>query len=230
MTGGIRIKVCGITTLVDAEAADAAGADFLGFNFYPKSPRFVSLSQWRAMAPRLPPRKKVVIAVAPPPDDLKSWLDAGFDAFQIHFPIATPTAMIGAWSQTVGPERLWIAPKLPPGSTLPPELLLHARTVMWDTYASDSFGGTGKTGDWAGFRAARADHPEHTWLLAGGLSADNVAAALAATGAKFLDVNSGVETAPGIKDPAKLGAFFEAVRAAVAGSGVRSRGAGIRNQ
>jgi phosphoribosylanthranilate isomerase len=214
MTGGIRIKVCGITTLVDAEAADASGADFLGFIFYPKSPRFVSLAQWQAMAPRLPPRKKVAVSVAPSVDDLKAWADAGFDAFQIHFPIATPTAMVGEWAQTVGPERLWIAPKIPPGTALPPELLLHARTVLWDTYVSDGYGGTGKIGDWAGFRAARDEHPNLAWVLAGGLVPENVGDALAATGAKLLDVNSGVEAAPGIKDPAKLTAFFAAVRAA----------------
>lgn len=213
MIAGIRVKVCGLTTLVDAEAADAAGADFFGFIFYPKSSRFVSLLQWRAMAPRLPPRKKVAVAVAPSVEDLKLWLDAGFDAFQVHFPVATPTAMVARWSEAVGPERLWIAPKLPPRTPLPPELLLHARTVLWDTYASEGYGGTGKTGDWSGFREARDEHPEHTWILAGGLAASNVAAALDETGARVLDVNSGVEAAPGIKDPAKLAAFFSAVRA-----------------
>ena len=214
MIAGIRIKVCGLTTLVDADAADAAGADFLGFIFYPQSPRFISLAQWRAMAPRLPPRKKVAVAVAPAIDDLHAWLDAGFDAVQIHFPVATPTAMVAKWAEVVGPERLWIAPQMPPGTAFPPEFLLHARTVLWDTYVSEGYGGSGKTGDWAGFRAAHDEHPKATWILAGGLSAENVSAALAASGAKLLDVNSGVEAAPGIKDPGKLAAFFAALRSA----------------
>lgn len=58
MIAGIRFKVCGLTSLVDAEAADAVGADYLGFILHPKSPRYVSLAQFEAMAPRLPPRKK----------------------------------------------------------------------------------------------------------------------------------------------------------------------------
>jgi phosphoribosylanthranilate isomerase len=212
MIGGIRIKVCGLTTLVDAEAADAAGADYLGFIFYPKSPRYVSLAQWRAMAPRLPARKKVAVSVAPTIDDLREWAEAGFDAFQIHFPVATPTAMIGKWAEVVGADRLWIAPKMPPGSEFPPELLLHARTVLWDTYSADGYGGTGRTGDWKRFRRMREEHPATTWVLAGGLTAANVRHALATTGARMLDVNSGVEAAPGIKDAAKLQAFTAAIR------------------
>jgi phosphoribosylanthranilate isomerase len=214
MIAGIRIKVCGLTTLVDAEAADAAGADYLGFIFYPKSPRYVSPTQFATMAPRLPPRKKVAVSVAPSVGDLKTWADAGFDVFQVHFPAATPMAVIGAWAEAVGPERLWVAPKLPPGTSFPWEIALHARTILWDTYSAEAYGGTGKTGDWKGFRAAREEHPKVTWVLAGGLSPQNVGQALKVSGARVLDVNSGVEAAPGIKDPAKLEAFFAAVRGA----------------
>ena len=65
MIDGIRFKVCGLTSLVDAEFADRCGADYLGFIFYPKSPRFISLEQFRAMAPRLPDRRKVAVSVEP---------------------------------------------------------------------------------------------------------------------------------------------------------------------
>ncbi len=215
MIAGIRIKVCGLTTLVDAEAADAAGADYLGFIFYPKSPRYVSLAQFQAMAPRLPPRQKIAVSVAPSVDELRAWADAGFDAFQVHFPVATPMAVLGKWAEAVGRGRLWIAPKMPPGTAFPFEVALHADTILWDTFSADGYGGTGKTGDWAGFRAANDEHPKVTWILAGGLSPGNVGAALSATGAKVLDVNTGVEAAPGVKDPGKLTAFFDAVRAAV---------------
>jgi phosphoribosylanthranilate isomerase len=217
MIAGIRIKVCGITTLVDAEAADACGADFLGFIFYEKSPRFVPLAQWRAMAPRLPPRRKVAVSVMPAADDLRAWAEAGFDFFQVHFPVETSAATLAAWSAAVGADRLWLAPKLPPGAAFPTTVLEHGRTVLWDTYAKDAFGGSGRTGDWAAYRAAREAHTKTNWILAGGLSPGNVAAALAATGARWLDVNSGVESAPGVKDPAKLGAFFAAVRAGASG-------------
>lgn len=215
MINGVRVKVCGITTLVDAEAADAGGVDFLGFNFYEKSPRFVALNQFEAMLPRLPPRKKVVVGVMPGEAQLRSWVEAGFDAFQIHFPYDTPDETIQSWSTIVGAERLWLAPKLPPGSPFQTKWLGAAKTILWDAYAADKFGGTGHTGDWSAFRQTRAAHPETTWILAGGLSPDNIADALAATGARFVDVNSGVETAPGVKDPKKLSAFVAAVRGAV---------------
>lgn len=207
MIAGIRLKVCGLTTLVDAEACDAIGADLLGFNLYPKSPRYIPIPQWRAMAGRLPPRRKVAIAVMPSVDDLRAWSDAGFDAFQVHFPLETTEDVLAAWSAAVGRARLWLAPKLPPGSAFPGRILPYSGTILWDTYAAGSFGGTGRTGDWAGFQSAQAAHPDHTWVLAGGLAPDNVAAAMAASDARVLDVNSGVEISPGVKDPAKLKAL-----------------------
>lgn len=214
MINGTRIKVCGITTLVDAEAADDGGADFLGFNLFEKSPRFVALDQFAAMQARLPPRRKVAVGVSPTVAELERWAGARFDAFQIHFPHDTPIETIRAWSQVVGPDRLWLAPKLPPGAEVRPEWLQAAKAILWDTFAADKFGGTGKTGDWAAFRAARDRHPDTTWILAGGLSPDNVARALRETGATFLDVNSGVEAAPGVKDPAKIASLVAAMRAA----------------
>ena len=212
MISGIRIKVCGITNLVDAEAADAGGADFLGFILHRKSPRAIALEQFRAMAGRLPPRRKVAVSVVPSADELRAWAQAGFDAFQVHFPLETPEAAIAEWASVVGRGRLWLAPKLPPGQPFPAGLLAYAQTVLCDSYAAGSFGGTGRTGDWSGFRAFREAHPHVTWILAGGLSPANVGEALQATGARFLDVNSGVESAPGVKDPAKLQAFCTAVR------------------
>ena len=86
-----------------------------------------------------------------------------------------------------------------------------AATWLLDTYRADAFGGTGHTGDWAKFSRYRLAYPERIWVLAGGLSPENAAAAVAATGARMIDVNSGVELAPGRKDPAKL----EALRAAL---------------
>ena len=65
MINGIRLKVCGLTSLVDADAADKIGADYLGFIFYPKSPRGITLTQYAAMKDRLPPRKRVAVCVEP---------------------------------------------------------------------------------------------------------------------------------------------------------------------
>lgn len=214
MIAGIRLKVCGITSLVDAEAADAIGADYLGFIFHAKSPRNIGLAQWKAMAGRLPPRRRVVVSVSPSSADLRTWAEAGFDAFQVHFPLETTDEVLASWAAAVGRDRLWLAPKIPPGVAFPMRILAHAATILWDTYASDGYGGTGRTGDWSAFRAACEAHGEHTWILAGGIGPDNVGAALAATGARFVDVNSGVELSPGVKDPAKLKALAAALSAA----------------
>lgn len=214
MIAGIRLKICGITSLVDAEAADAIGADFLGFIFHAKSPRNLALAQWKAMAGRLPPRRRVVVSVSPSSADLRTLAEAGFDAFQVHFPLETTDEVLASWAAAVGRDRLWLAPRIPPGVAFPARILAHAATILWDTYAADGYGGTGRTGDWSAFRAAREAHGAHTWILAGGVGPDNVGAALAATGARFVDVNSAVELSPGVKDPAKLKALAAALSAA----------------
>jgi phosphoribosylanthranilate isomerase len=214
MINGIRLKVCGITSLVDADAADGVGADYLGFIFYPKSPRWVSQPQYRAMKNRLPPRKKVAVSVEPTPADLAQQAEHGFDFFQIHFNPQTPREVVGAWAETVGISRLWLAPRLPPGVDIYPELLPLADTFLLDTFHPDKMGGTGETGDWAKFKRYRETHPAKHWVLSGGLDPQNVAEAVAGTGAKLIDVNSGVEQAPGIKSPAKLQAFALALHQA----------------
>lgn len=211
MINGVRLKVCGITSLVDADAADAVGADCLGFIFYPKSPRHVVPAQYAAMQERLPPRKKVAVCVEPAVADLAALEKLGFDYFQIHFGAETPVATLGQWSQLAGRSRLWLAPKLPPGQDVKPEWLPLADTFLLDTFHADKFGGTGETGDWAKFKRHRDTNPAKTWILSGGLNPENVAAAVTATGAKFIDVNSGVEQAPGIKSPAKLKALVLAL-------------------
>jgi phosphoribosylanthranilate isomerase len=211
MINGVRLKVCGLTSLVDADAADSVGADALGFIFYPKSPRGITLTQYAAMKDRLPPRKKVAVSVEPSAADLAAQSAAGFDFFQIHFSADTPTYLLASWAETVALSRLWLAPKLPPGQDVKPEWLPFADTILLDTFHADKFGGTGETGDWAKFKRHRDTHPAKTWILSGGLKPDNVAAAVTATGAKFLDVNSGVELSPGVKDPAKLKALVLAL-------------------
>jgi len=195
MIGKTTVKVCGLTSAADAKAAADIGADYLGFIFYPKSPRYVSPEKYRTLAPELP-----------------AALQAGFDRIQIHFNPSVPLVLLREWSELVGAERLWLVPKLPPGTEVSPLLLPLADTFLLDTYHAEKFGGTGQTGDWASFRHQQGAQPDKTWILSGGLTPENVAAALAATGAKFIDVNSGVESAPGVKDHAKLAALAAALR------------------
>lgn len=207
MIDGIRLKVCGLTSLIDAELADRCGADYLGFIFHPKSPRHISLEQYRAMAPRLPERRKVAVSVAPTLEELAAMKEAGFDYFQIHFAKDTPDEQLTAWSRLVGEKHLWLAPKLPPADTVSAATLAVAKFVLLDTFHAEGFGGSGKTGDWPKFARHQAAHPHNFWILAGGLNPENIGEALRASGAKFVDVNSGVEAAPGIKDLAKLKRF-----------------------
>jgi phosphoribosylanthranilate isomerase len=211
MINGVRLKVCGITSLVDADAADAVGADYLGFIFYPKSPRGITLTQYQAMKDRLPPRKRVAVTVEPPAADLAALVQQNFDRFQIHFSAGTPVATIAAWSQLAGKAQLWLAPKLPPGQDVKPEWLPLAESFLLDTFHAEKFGGTGATGDWEKFKRHQAKHGTKAWILSGGLKPENIAAAVAATGAKFVDVNSGVEQAPGVKSPEKLKALVLAL-------------------
>src|SRR4051812_46754276 len=134
MIDGIRFKVCGLTSLVDAELADKCGADYLGFIFYPKSPRAISLAQFRAMAPRLPERRKVAVSVDPTVEELTQFRDAGFDYFQIHFRPETPEQQLIAWSKVVGEKHLWLAPKLPAAVDVSPAALALAKFIMLDAF------------------------------------------------------------------------------------------------
>jgi phosphoribosylanthranilate isomerase len=214
MIDGVRIKVCGLTSLVDAEVADACGADYLGFILHEKSPRYVSLTQYEAMAPRLPDRRKVAVSVEPTVQELTAMRDAGFDYFQIHFRPETTDAQLTAWSRVVGEKHLWLAPKLPPGADVSPAALAVAKFILFDTYQREGFGGSGHTGDWPKFARHQSAHTHNFWILAGGLNPENIGEALHATGANFVDVNSGVEAAPGVKDQEKLKRFVVRVHEA----------------
>lgn len=212
MINGIRVKICGLTTLVDAEFADQCGMDYLGFNLYPKSPRHITLQTYLAMGKNLPERRKVAVTVEPSAEELRAMQDAGFDFFQIHFRHDLPRDQIAAWSAAVGADKLWLAPKLPPSMDVGTELLPLARFYLWDTFHAEGFGGSGKTGDWGKFARHQSAHPEKTWVLAGGLSPENIVTALQVSGARFVDVNSGVESAPGVKDHAKLARLVSVLR------------------
>jgi phosphoribosylanthranilate isomerase len=214
MIDGIGFKVCGLTSLEDARFADRCGADYLGFNLYPKSPRYFSLAQFAALAPRVSPQKRMAVMVEPTMPELKAAQAAGFDFFQIHFRHDFAPEFIAAWSMAVGAENLWLAPKLPPGIDVGPELLPYAQSFLLDTFQANAFGGTGRTGDWPKFLRHQRAHPDKIWVLSGGLNPDNIGDALRQSGARFVDVNSGVESAPGVKDHAKLERFVAQLRGA----------------
>ena len=214
MINGIQLKICGITSLAGAEAAERVGADYFGFILWPGSPRHIPLETYRAMSANLPYRKKAAVLVEPSAAELRAAKAASFNVAQIHFNHDTPLARIQEWSRTMGARHLWLAPKLPPETDIPPEWLPLADAFLLDTFhaAASSFGGTGEAGDWQKFARHRAAHPDNLWILAGGLTPDNVGEAIDKSGTRFIDVNSGVESAPGIKDPEKLAALACALR------------------
>ena len=216
MVSEISFKVCGLKRQEDAVAAAEAGADFLGFIFYERSPRYLAIESYAALKESLPGLPKVAVTVAPSQEELEDLLGLGFDFVQIHFSVADrPCA--GRWSRQVTPEKLWLAPKMAPGEPFDTSLLTLADTILWDGYKREAgvYGGTGAQSDWPLFRMLSETYPQKRWILAGGLSPEIAIEALEATGARVLDFNSGLEFAPGQKDPERI---FRVRRALLGGA------------
>ncbi|WOO42473.1 phosphoribosylanthranilate isomerase [Rubellicoccus peritrichatus] len=211
MVGSTHIKVCGLTKVEDGLLALELGADYLGVIRYDGSARMATEAQARLLSNSFPVGKRVCVDVAPSIKELEHHGDLGFDHFQIHFKLDVPLETIAAWSEIVGKENLWLAPHFPPDQDFPKALLPYADTFVIDTYKKGQVGGTGETGDWTGFANLMASYPDTRFILAGGLSPDNIREAVRQSGARVVDVNSGVEASPGIKDHDKLRGFFAAL-------------------
>ena len=203
-----RVKVCGITRPEDGQLALSLGASYLGFILYSKSPRSIDLEAFTSLNASLTDSFRVVVDVRPDMDQVKRYVSAGFDFFQIHFSDVHEGEYLAELSELVGRDRLWLAPKLPPETLFPESLFDYTDTFLMDTFQKDGFGGSGKTGDWKGFRQLKNDYPEKTWILAGGLNPDNIEDAVNQSEADIVDVSSGLESSPGIKSADKLRAFF----------------------
>jgi phosphoribosylanthranilate isomerase len=211
-----KVKVCGITRVEDAELALSLGADFLGVIAYPKSPRAVDPQRIPELLEAIPAGRRVVVDVAPQPDRVALYKSLGFDYFQFHFDLAISMAAIAGWSEQVGASALWLAPRIPRNEHAFPQILMEfCETLLFDAYDPHSYGGTGKAGaNWQQFLDCTILYQHKRWILAGGLSPENVREALAFTQAGMIDVNSGVESSPGIKDPARLKTLFEKLKGA----------------
>jgi phosphoribosylanthranilate isomerase len=206
----VRVKICGLNDEPGFDAAVESGADWIGLNFFPASPRYVTPARAAALAARAPSGPpRIGLFVAPAEADIRAVLEeVRLDALQLYTDAATAAALRGRFGLPVwlavgvseradlpataaGLDALLIEAKPPPGATRP--------------------GGNATTIDWALLAGWHAPCP---WLLAGGLTPANVAAAIQASGAASVDVSSGVESAKGRKDSALIRAFIAAARGA----------------
>lgn len=201
-----RIKICGITREEDLHAAVTAGADAIGFVFYPKSPRYLDLATAARLAARVPPFvTRVGLFVNPTPQQVSETLACvSLDLLQFHGDESAEECERFA--------RPYLkAARMRPGL----DLLEFARAyrsaqgLLLDAWV-ESYGGAGQTFDWSLIPAVLP----LPMVLSGGLNAGNVAAAITQIRPWAVDVSSGVESAKGIKDAAKIAAFVAAVREA----------------
>lgn len=201
----VRSKICGITRIEDALAAVAAGADAIGLVFYAKSPRAVSMQQARAIIAALPPFVTTVgLFVNASRCELGEILDAvPLDLLQFHGDESA--------ADCEGYHRPYIkALRVKAGDDVAAACLAYPRAsgILLDTYVEGVPGGTGEAFDWSLVPQGLSK----PIILAGGLSAQNVAEAIARVRPYAVDVSGGVEQSKGIKDPAKIQAFMQAVR------------------
>lgn len=207
---GVRVKICGLTRPEDVDAAVAAGATYLGLNFFPKSPRFVTPKQAAQLCSSVPPGvakvsltvdaslselDKIVSAVPldmlqlhgnEPPEQVRAVRDRfGLPVMKV-VGIATQTDLSKLELYCGSADQILVDAKPPKGATLP--------------------GGNGVVFDWRLIAGRRWPVP---WMLAGGLTPGNVADAVRLTGAQQVDVASGIESAPGVKDKDAMKRFVQ---------------------
>lgn len=200
-----KVKVCGITSRGDAVTALELGADALGFNFHPASPRFIRPGAAAAIIRRLPPFAVTVgVFVNLPAEEVALAAEAsGVGVLQLHGDETPETCRaLARWPLV---KALRIGGEGVPGG-------LEAYPVgafLLDARDEALYGGTGKTFDWTLARAVSRVRPV---ILAGGLRAENVSEAIRVARPYAVDVCSGVEAAPGVKDARALAQFMREVR------------------
>lgn len=210
----VDAKICGLSTPDTLDAAIAGGARYVGLNFFPPSPRHVDFGLASALAARTP-RHVGKVGIYVDPDDalLAASITAGsLEAVQLHK--VTPERVAAIRTRFTMPIWAAVAIKTRADLESARQFVGTADLILYDAKTPDDAalpGGMGVRFDWqllAGFR-----HPL-PWALSGGLTADNVGDAISQTRATLVDVSSGVETAPGVKDAGKITAFLRAVAAA----------------
>ncbi len=207
-----QVKICGLSTPETMQAALAAGADFVGLMFYPKSPRNVSVEQAATLAALVKGRAKIVAVVVDADDTLlKSIMEhAKPDYIQAHGD-ETPQRIAEIKSALAIRVIKVIKVKTAADVTLAKDFFDVADLIMFDPKApKDTLpGGNGLSFDWK-----LLAHVKFEFMLAGGLTPDNVTQAITFTQAPIVDVSSGVESAPGVKDAQLIAKFIKAAKSA----------------
>lgn len=210
-----KVKICGLSTSEAVDAAVEGRADYIGFNFFPKSPRYVSPEQAAALAERARGKTKIVAVVVDPDHqfvhDLVTILNPDF--IQMHgyepFYRLSEVARYGARpiikALPVAEEKDLREAEVFDG------MVAHMMFDAKPPKGSDLPGGNAVSFDWDLMKGRSFQRP---YFLAGGLDPWNVGEAIARSGAPMVDVSSGVERGPGLKDPALIAAFLDAVRRA----------------
>ena len=205
-----HVKICGITNEKDALDCVHAGADALGFNFFPGSSRYISFESldWIRSLNGMVDRFAVVVN---PEQELIDtlWNSRCFEMIQFHGDESpTRCAMSGVtnWMKAI---------RVRDRESLAEANRFSTVHILLDSWSPAAYGGTGKTADWKMIGKFLADHSEHRFVLAGGLNPDNVADAIRSVRPAAVDVAGGVEESPGKKDPAKVRAFIDAARGAL---------------
>jgi phosphoribosylanthranilate isomerase len=202
----MRIKICGITRPEDAELAASLGAWALGFILWPQSKRAADPAVAAGIARALRRRVELVgVFVNQPLDEIEGYADAlGLSHVQLHGDEGP--SFCAAVAQRTGCKVIKAA-RIRHAADLRDLERFHTDLHLLDTAAPGLRGGSGQTWDWSLLAGRRAKTP---FLLSGGLTPDNVAEAIAAARPWGVDVASGTEASPGVKDPEKLEAFFAA--------------------
>lgn len=213
-----QVKICGLTQPESLRAAVGAGAAYVGFVFFAKSPRNIGIADAARFAAEVPPGvMKVGLVVDPSDADLDAILArVPLDMIQLHGhePPARVTELRARSGlpvmKAVGIADAADLPQLDAYARVADQLLIDAKPPK----NGDLPGGNGLSFDWRLIAGRRWPVP---WMLAGGLTPDNVIEAVRMTGAPAVDVSSGVERAPGVKDESRVAAFLAAVQSVVKG-------------
>jgi len=209
----IAVKICGITSAGAIDAAVSAGAAYGGLVFHPRSPRFVPLEQARALADHMRGRLKIVALIADMDD---AGIEALARAVRPDFLQLHGHESVRRTAEIRGLFGLPVIKALPVAEASDLDAVADfekvADMLMFDARppkGAERGGGHGQAFDWKILAGKNMTKP---WFLAGGLSPDNVARAIASSGAQLVDVSSGVESAPGVKDAGRIRDFILAAK------------------